>query len=100
MPEEVLARARAAKRVPQGASGRCQVAYAVGRRIGGAVERNRTRRRLRAVVQATGPEMAPGAYLISADPGVKEMPVHDLEAALRSAVRSACTAAARPRDGR
>lgn len=100
VPEEVVARARAAKRVQQSMSGRCQVAYAVGRRTGGAVERNRTRRRLRAVVRATGPEMAPGAYLISAEPAVKAMSFHDLETALRSALRSACAGAVCLKDGR
>jgi ribonuclease P protein component len=42
------------------------VAYAVGRRAGGAVVRNRARRRLRAAVAGAGPALAPGSYLVSA----------------------------------
>lgn len=44
-----------------------RVAYAVGRRAGGAVARNRLRRRLRAATRAHSSELTPGrAYLISA----------------------------------
>ncbi len=45
-----------------------RVAYVVGRRVGSAVERNRVRRRLRAIVRdiAADPGLAPGAYLIGA----------------------------------
>ena len=42
-----------------------RVAYAIPRRVGTAVERNRIRRRLRAVL-ADQP-LAPGAHLVSAD---------------------------------
>lgn len=45
-----------------------RVAYAVGRSAGGAVDRNRLRRRLRAVVAGLAPELAPGAYLLAAGP--------------------------------
>ena len=44
------------------------MAYAVGRPVGGAVERNRLRRRLRAILQGLAPGIAPGAYLIGAGP--------------------------------
>ena len=43
-----------------------RVAYAVGRRVGGAVVRNRLRRRLRHVVHDLAPELASGAYLVAA----------------------------------
>ncbi|MFN8017365.1 MAG: ribonuclease P protein component [Acidimicrobiales bacterium] len=49
-----------------------QVAYALTKRVGGAVERNRLRRRLRAVLAelARGPEglVPPGVLLVSAGP--------------------------------
>jgi ribonuclease P protein component len=41
------------------------VAFAVGRRVGPAVARNRVRRRLRAVVAQLAPELAPGTYLVA-----------------------------------
>ena len=45
------------------------VAYAVPRAVGGAVDRNRLRRRLRAAVRDLEPELVPGAaYLLSAGP--------------------------------
>jgi ribonuclease P protein component len=43
-----------------------RVAYAVGRRVGGAVVRNRVRRRLRAVTTELAPSLPPGAYLLGA----------------------------------
>ena len=42
-----------------------RVAYAVGRRAGGAVARNKVRRRLRAATRAHARELEPGcAYLV------------------------------------
>ncbi len=52
-----------------------RVAYAIGRRVGGAVERNQVRRRLRAVWRelAGGPTRVPaGAYLVSVQPRAKD----------------------------
>jgi len=46
----------------------CRVAYAIPRRVGTAVERNRIRRRLRAVLAHQ--TLAPGAHLVSADRSV------------------------------
>lgn len=46
--------------------GEVRVAYAVGKRFGGAVKRNRLRRRLRAAMRTVeaGTTLKPGAYLI------------------------------------
>ena len=53
-----------------------RVAYAIPRRVGTAVERNRIRRRLRAVL-ADQP-LAPGAHLVSADQSVLTLTHHEL----------------------
>lgn len=52
--------------VPEGDEGTPpRVAFAVGRRVGSAVARNRLRRQLRAVVADLATELAPGAYLVA-----------------------------------
>jgi ribonuclease P protein component len=68
-----------------------RVAYAVGKTVGPAVDRNRVRRRLRAVVADLhrGPDgpLPSGAYLVRATPESAAAPVgtvrEDLESALR-----------------
>jgi ribonuclease P protein component len=51
------------------------VAYAIGRRFGTAVERNRARRRLRAAVALDEALLLPGgAYLLAADRPVMTIP--------------------------
>lgn len=69
-----------------------RVAYAVGRRVGNAVVRNRLRRRLRAAVREIDAErggLAPGAYLISARPEAAGRPYADLRATLGEALGAA-----------
>jgi len=52
-----------------------RVAYAIGRRFGTAVERNRARRRLRAAVALDEALLLPGcAYLLAADRSVMTIP--------------------------
>jgi len=65
-----------------------RVAFAVGRRVGSAVERNRLRRQLRAVAAELAPDLEPGAYLVSyrGSPGASS-------AELRRQVAAAATAA-------
>ena len=56
-----------------------RVAYALGRRVGSAVARNRVRRRLRAAVAEYRSELAPGgAYLFEAEPSVLTLPFAEL----------------------
>jgi ribonuclease P protein component len=62
-----------------------RVAYAVGKRVGKAVVRNRLRRQLRAAVAG----LEPGAYLVAADPGALGLSYEDL----RTKVATAMTAA-------
>jgi len=69
-----------------------RVAYAVGRRAGGAVVRNRIRRRLRAVVRdivrEAAPGLAPGAYLIGAGAEAATLPYEELRRTVTEALRA------------
>jgi len=66
-----------------------RVAYAVGKRVGGAVVRNRLRRRLRAVVAEASGSLAPGAYLVVAGSEASGLPYEDLKAQVTAAMTSA-----------
>lgn len=67
-----------------------RVAYAIPRAIGGAVERNRIRRRLRAVVRDLEPELVPGgAYLLSVGPALMKTSPVELRDEVRGLLRSA-----------
>lgn len=90
-----LQRARPSRRGPvsvravaaDGVSPPC-VAYAVGRSVGGAVERNRLRRRLRAAVHEEREFLRQGrAYLVGAQRDARELPFSELKDLLRSALR-------------
>ena len=64
-----------------------RVAYAIGRPVGGAVVRNRVRRRLRAATRAHAAVLEPGhAYLVHAAPGAAQRTYADLAASLGSAL--------------
>ena len=73
---------------PVGAAAEPRVAYAVGRRVGNAVTRNRVRRRLRAAVGQAA-ELRPGAYLVAAGPEAARSSFEEL----RRQVATALTAA-------
>jgi ribonuclease P protein component len=79
--------------VPGEPSEPTRVAYTVGRKVGGAVVRNRVRRRLRAVASERPTLLRPGAYLIGAGPEAAPMPYREL----RAAVHEALSAVAQPR---
>jgi ribonuclease P protein component len=70
-----------------------QVGYAIGRRCGSAVVRNRLRRRARAVVREAAPSLPRGAFLVRLDPGAASLSPaefrHDLARALRRAGEAA-----------
>ncbi len=64
-------------------------AYAIGRRHGGAVARNRLRRRLREAVRAAGPALEPGAYLVRATPEAARLGFDELCGVVRAAAQDA-----------
>jgi ribonuclease P protein component len=51
--------------VPEDGAAPPAVAFAVGRRVGPAVARNRVRRQLRAIVAELAPGLAAGTYLVA-----------------------------------
>lgn len=60
-----------------------QVAYAIGRRSGNAVTRNRLRRQLRAIVQTHEADLVPGhTYLVGVTPVAASSSFGELSAAL------------------
>ena len=70
-----------------------QVGYAIGRQCGGAVVRNRLRRRLREVVRQCAPDLPRGRYLLRLDAAAAETPpaalrAHAVEALFRAARRA------------
>lgn len=69
---------------------RVRVAYAVGRRLGGAVARNRLRRQLRAVMRSRHVEggLPAGSYLVTASPGAEQLSFGELLALVNEALDS------------
>lgn len=63
-----------------------RVAYAIARGTGGAVRRNRVRRRLRAVMTALSPELAGKAWLVGAGAEVLDIDARALRASAESAI--------------
>jgi len=49
------------------------IAYALGRQVGGAVQRNLLRRRLRELFRAKSPQILPGFYLVGAASGATQL---------------------------
>lgn len=75
-----------------------RVAFAIGRPVGGAVTRNRIRRRLQAALRElqTAGRLPPGDYLMGGRVEVASLPWTDLVATLDQAVEAACSSG-RPR---
>jgi ribonuclease P protein component len=68
---------------------RPQVGYAIGRRVGNAVVRNRLRRRLRAIVSEVAPNLPVGAYMVVSGPGGPGLRHDELKVAMSQAVERA-----------
>lgn len=75
---------------PVGTTPTPRVAYAVGKRTGSAVTRNRIRRRLRAAAASTA-DLRPGAYLVSAGPAAATLPYEELKSEVVRAMTAAST---------
>lgn len=72
--------------VPTQAAEPPQVAYAIGRRVGPAVTRNRLRRRMRAILRESPVGLPPGAYLVTAGPEATYLSFNDLRSTLTQAL--------------
>ncbi|MEY2474588.1 MAG: Ribonuclease [Actinomycetota bacterium] len=64
------------------------VGYAIGKRNGGAVVRNRIRRRIRAAVSQASTPLTSGFYLISADSSAATVPFDELVTSVDNVVMS------------
>jgi ribonuclease P protein component len=65
------------------------VAFAVNRKVGGAVVRNQCRRRMRAIAGEIALEITPGSYLISVTDRVVSLDYQELHERLVEAMRGA-----------
>jgi ribonuclease P protein component len=66
-----------------------RVGYAIGRGVGGAVVRNRVRRRLRAATRVHAGELLPGhAYLVGTGPAAANRSYAELSSTLGEALRA------------
>jgi ribonuclease P protein component len=74
---------------PDGGRNKVLVAYAIGRQVGGAVVRNRWRRRLRVIATEISPEIACGAYLIGLGRGVVGLRFDELRGRVIETMRRA-----------
>ena len=72
-----------------------RVAFAISRRVGGAVIRNRLRRRLRAIIgelqRSADDPLPPGSYLFLAEPGLGQVPYAELGTRVRAVIGQVCS---------
>jgi len=73
-----------------------QVGYAIGRRCGSAVVRNRLRRRARAVVREEASSLPRGAFLVRLEPGASSLSPAEFRHDVAEALHRAGKAADRP----
>jgi ribonuclease P protein component len=80
-------------RSPDGITPKAQVGYAISRRCGNAVQRNRLRRRLRAVVAARARDgaLAAGTYLVRTEPAAAALAFAELSVLVDGALAAAGT---------
>jgi ribonuclease P protein component len=69
--------------------GRSEVAYAVNRKVGSAVQRNLLRRRMRAILAEQAAELPIGAYLVRSGPEGPSLDFHELKVAMSRALEQA-----------
>jgi ribonuclease P protein component len=67
----------------------CEVAYAVNRKVGNAVQRNRLRRRMRAIVAERAADLPTGAYLVRSGPEGPALEFRELKVAMSRAMEKA-----------
>ena len=65
-----------------------RVAFAIGKRVGGAVVRNRLRRRLRAALSSTAAPLPAGDYLLGASPEAAALTFGELNVLVRELLAS------------
>ena len=71
-----------------------QIGYAIGKKVGNAVVRNRIRRRLRPIIVDEAPHLAPGIYLVGVKNDQAARISHDkLDDDLRTTLAAASRAA-------
>lgn len=80
---------------PQEDSEARRVAFAVPRKVGNAVVRNRSRRRLRAVVRESASSLPAGTYLVGLNEGARALPFRELRARVIEAMQRASRAEVR-----
>jgi ribonuclease P protein component len=66
-----------------------RIAFAVGKDVGGAVRRNRARRRLRAAIAAHAGSLVSGSYLFGGNATVATCPFATLDARVAELIESA-----------
>lgn len=74
--------------VPDVSAGCARVAYAINRAAGGAVVRNRLRRRLRSVMSELEGQLVPGAYLVGATAEAVPLSFGELKAIVSEALEA------------
>jgi ribonuclease P protein component len=66
-----------------------EVSYAINRRVGTAVVRNRLRRRLKAIMTELAPSLLAGAYVVRTGPDSSTLGYEELRVAMSRAVEKA-----------